>query len=185
VRSAAGTAAAVLGAVRGARPAERLSYGIGAVLITSGLFHLIVFFVAGGPWDGPVSWRKPFTFGVSFGLTLIAITWVTSYLRIGARIRTPLFTLFAADCVLEVTGISGRAWRHEPSHLNLTTPRRPPLTADSAVAMSLAVGGALLVVALTRFAAGSFRHSRGPARCRWRCGPGSSCCWSGWRRARR
>lgn len=40
-----------------------------------------------------------------FGLTLIAVAWVTSYLRIGARARSVLLGLFAADCVLEVGGV--------------------------------------------------------------------------------
>src|SRR4051812_9304080 len=63
----------------GARPAERLAHAVGLVLILSGLVHLAVFAVDGGPWYGPVSWRKPVTFGLSFGATLIAVTWVTSY----------------------------------------------------------------------------------------------------------
>lgn len=146
------TAAAAPAAGRTARASERLSYAVGAVLVGSGLFHLGVFAVDGGPWDGPVSWRKPFTFGVSFGLTLIGLAWVTSYVRIGVRTRSVLLTLFAADCVLEVGGITVQAWRHVPSHFNMETP------ADSAVAMSLAVGGALLVVVLTTFAAAAFRQ---------------------------
>src|SRR4051794_25484078 len=58
------------------RPVERVCYLIGAVLFAAGLFHLGVFAVAGGPWEGPVSWRKPTTFGLSFGLTLVTITGV-------------------------------------------------------------------------------------------------------------
>ncbi|MGW4516639.1 hypothetical protein ACWEO4_32685 [Streptomyces sp. NPDC004393] len=142
-----------VGAVwRAARPAERLCLTTGAALVLSGLVHLLVFAVDGGPWDGPVSWRKPFTFGLSFGLTLIAVTWVTSYLRIGARSRTVLLVVFAVDCVVEVAGITLQAWRHVPSHLNTTTPF------DTAVAMALAVGGGVLVVVLTVFAAAAFRH---------------------------
>jgi len=152
-RSAGSTAAAVVRAGREGRPSERLSYAVGAALIASGLFHLGVFFVAGGPWDGPVSWRKPFTFGVSFGLTLVAIAWVTSYVTVGERTRAVLLSLFAADCVLEVAGITVQAWRHVPSHFNMETP------ANTAVAMSLAVGGGLLVVVLTTFAVAAFRHT--------------------------
>ncbi|MFJ4408775.1 hypothetical protein [Streptomyces sp. NPDC088910] len=140
------------------RGAERAAYAVGAALIVSGLFHLGVFAVDGGPWDGPVSWRKPFTFGVSFGLTLIALARVTSYVRIGERTRSTLLALFAADCVLEVAGITVQAWRHVPSHFNMETP------VNSAVAMSLAVGGALLVVVLTAFAVAAFRaRPAGPA----------------------
>ncbi|MEV6022281.1 hypothetical protein [Streptomyces sp. NPDC052036] len=137
---------------RAARPGERLCLATGAALVLSGLAHLLVFAVDGGPWDGPVSWRKPVTFGLSFGLTLIAVTWVTSYLRIGARSRTVLLVVFAVDCVVEVAGITLQAWRHVPSHLNTTTPF------DTAVAMTLAVGGGVLVVVLSAFAAAAFRH---------------------------
>ena len=140
------------------RPAERLCHVIGALLILSGLVHLVVFTVDGGPWYGPVSWRKPVTFGLSFGATLIAVTWVTSYLRVGARLRTVLLVVFAADCVVEVGGITLQAWRRVPSHLDMETPF------DTAVSMTLAVGGGVLVVLLTVFAVVSFRHRpTGPA----------------------
>ncbi|MCX3060506.1 hypothetical protein [Streptomyces beihaiensis] len=134
---------------------ERVCHTVAVVLVTSGLFHLIVFAVDGGPWDGPVSWRKPFTFGVSFGLTLMALTWVTSYLRTGARPRSVLLMVFAADCVLEVGGITLQAWRKVPSHLDMETPF------DSAVSMSLSVGGGVLVVLLTSFAVSAFRNRPG------------------------
>jgi hypothetical protein len=136
----------------GTRPSERLCYATGAVLALSGLTHLVVFAVDGGPWDGPVSWRKPVTFGLSFGLTLIAITWVTSYLRVGTRLRTTLLVVFAADCVVEVGGITLQAWRRVPSHLNMET------GFDTAVSMTLAVGGGILVVLLTVFAVAAFRN---------------------------
>lgn len=140
------------GAWQGVRPAERLCHATGAVLVLSGLAHLVVFAVDGGPWDGPVSWRKPVTFGLSFGLTLIALTWVTSYLRIATRRRSALLVVFAADCVVEVGGITLQAWRRVPSHLNMET------GFDTAVSMTLAVGGGVLVVLLTVFAVASFRN---------------------------
>lgn len=137
---------------------ERLCHATGLLLLVSGLVHLVVFAVDGGPWDGPVSWRKPVTFGVSFGVTLIAVTWVTSYLRVGPRLRTLLLAVFATDCVVEVGGITLQAWRGVPSHLDMETPF------DTAVSMTLAVGGGVLVVLLTVFALASFRHRpSGPA----------------------
>ncbi|MCX4988026.1 MULTISPECIES: hypothetical protein [unclassified Streptomyces] len=140
------------------RPAEWLCCATGALLVLSGCLHLLVFAVDGGPWDGPVSWRKPVTFGLSFGLTLIAITWVTSYVRVGARLRTALLVVFAADCVVEVGGITLQAWRRVPSHLDMET------GFDTAVSMMLAVGGGVLVVLLTVFAVASFRsRPAGPA----------------------
>ncbi|MFD8077193.1 hypothetical protein ACFV3E_31590 [Streptomyces sp. NPDC059718] len=142
----------------GPRTADRLCHATGALLILSGLFHLAVLAVDGGPWDGPVSWRKPATFGLSFGLTLLAVAWVTSYLDVGARPRTVLLAVFAADCVVEVGGITVQAWRHVPSHLDMET------GFDTAVSMTLAAGGAVLVAVLSAFAVASFRHRpTGPA----------------------
>ncbi|MFE9497309.1 hypothetical protein [Streptomyces collinus] len=140
------------------RLVERLCHATGALLVLSGLVHLLVFAVDGGPWYGPVSWRKPVTFGLSFGLTLIALTWVTSYLRTPPRTRAALLLVLAVDCVVEVGGITLQAWRRVPSHLNMETPY------DTAVSMTLAVGGGVLVVLLTVFAVASFRHRpTGPA----------------------
>lgn len=50
------------------RPYQTVSWVIGGALILSGLFHLGVFLVDGGAWEGPISWRKPVTFGLSFVL---------------------------------------------------------------------------------------------------------------------
>lgn len=133
------------------RRIERICYLIGAVLIGAGLFHLVVFAVDGGPWYGPVSWRKPATFGFSFGLTLIAVAWVASYLSIGERSRTLLLGVFAADCVVEVGGITLQAWRHVPSHLDRETPF------NSAVSTVLAIGGGVLIVVLGTVAVAAFR----------------------------
>ena len=140
--------------VRGAgRRTERICYLVGAVLIGAGLFHLAVFAVDHGPWYGPVSWRKPATFGVSFGLTLIAVAWVASYLPIGERSRTLLLGVFTADCVVEVGGTTMQAWRHVPSHLNRETPF------NSAISTVLAAGGGVLIVVLGAFAVAAFRSN--------------------------
>ena len=134
---------------------ERSCYLIGAVLILAGLFHLGVFFVRDGSWTGPVSWRKPTTFGLSFGLTLITITWVGSFLRT----RAPLLAVFAAACVLEVVLISVQAWRHVPSHFNNQGP------VNTGIAFSLAGGGAVLIIALVTMTVLAFRPApdRDPA----------------------
>jgi hypothetical protein len=133
------------------RGAERACYLVGAALVLAGAFHLGVFAVRGGPWTGPVSWRKPITFGLSFGLTLITVAWVTSYLRMGARTRAVLLGVFAADCVAEVGGITLQAWRRVPSHFNMTS------AANRSVSMSLAVGGGILLAVLVAFAVPALR----------------------------
>jgi hypothetical protein len=88
---------------------------------------------------------------VSFGVTLIAIAWVASYLRLSARARRTLLGVFAADCIMEVTGISIQAWRGVASHFNDET------TFDSVIAYSLAFGGAVLVVVLGSLAVMALR----------------------------
>jgi hypothetical protein len=133
------------------RPIERVCFLVGAVLMLAGVFHLGVLVVSGGPWDGPVSWRKPATFGLSFGLTLVAVTWVTSYLRVSPLMRTVLLAVFAADCVVEVAGITVQAWRGVPSHFNVST------AANRSVSMMLAAGGMVLIVVLVAFAVPALR----------------------------
>ncbi|HEY1972853.1 MAG TPA: hypothetical protein VGH89_33230 [Pseudonocardia sp.] len=127
------------------RRSERVGYLVGAALLLSGLAHLVVQVALGGPWLGPVSWRKPVTFGLSFGLTAISVTWATSFLRVGARSRVALQSAFLAASVVEVTLISVQAWRRVPSHFNFETPF------DTGVTATLAAGGLVLVVALAGF----------------------------------
>ena len=144
-------AGSLTGMFRTRRPIELWCYAIGAVLIASGIFHLGVFVVGDRSWYGPLSWRKPATFGLSFGTTLISITWVSSYLRMSPRTRSLVLGVFAADCVLEVLGISVQAWRDVPSHFNTESPF------DSVVAFSLAGGGAVLIAVLGTLAVMAFR----------------------------
>jgi hypothetical protein len=141
----------VADAVRGRRRIEQICYLTGAALILVGVAHLGVALALPRPWDGPLSWRKPVTFGTSFGTVLITITWVSSYLRLAARTRTVLLGVFAADCVVEVAGITAQAWRHQPSHFNNVG------VLNSVVAYSLAAGGVVLVATLGTFAVVALR----------------------------
>jgi hypothetical protein len=98
-----------------------------------------------------VSWRKPATFGLSFGLTLLTVGWLTTYLPLPVRRRRILMSVFAADCCIEVAGITVQAWRHVPSHLNRDTPF------DAVVAAVLAAGGGVLVVVLGLLSVAAFQ----------------------------
>lgn len=124
------------------RRIERLSYLVGAVLLLSGLAHLGVQALLGGPWLGPVSWRKPTTFGLSFGLTAISVAWVSSFLRMGERLRSVTLGGFLLASVVEVTLISAQAWRGVPSHFNFET------ATDTRITAVLAAGGGVLFLTL-------------------------------------
>ncbi|MGX6601099.1 hypothetical protein ACWKSP_03030 [Micromonosporaceae bacterium Da 78-11] len=126
-------------------------YALGAVLLLSGLVHLGVLLATDGSWQGPLSWRKPMTFGLSFGLTLITIAWVASFLPMGDRARRVLLGAFAAACVTEVALITVQAWRHVPSHFNMETP------VDTGIARVLAAGGGVLVVVIVALTVVSWR----------------------------
>lgn len=130
---------------------ERVGGAVGAFLIVSGLIHLGILVIAGGSWHGPLSLRKPGTFGLSFGLTLITIVWVASLLRLGAGARRWLLGVFTAACALETALVTLQAWRGVPSHFNLET------TFDGFVARTLAAGGMALVATILVLTLVSFR----------------------------
>ncbi len=99
---------------------QRLCYVVGAILVVVGLLHALAFVVLGGAWAGPVSWRKPATFGVSFGLTTLTLGWMASYLRLG-RAGWPLLGAVAMANTLEVIWVSLQRARGVASHFNLET----------------------------------------------------------------
>lgn len=103
------------------RTVERIAYTAGAIMIVSGLCHIAVYAVDGGPWEGPVSWRKPITFGLSFGLTLISAAWAMSFLRLWGLARNLLLGLFIGACTVEVVSITLQRWRGVASHFNEET----------------------------------------------------------------
>ena len=94
---------------------------IGLLLVASGLAHLVVWAVLGGPWEGPVTWRKPILFGISGGLTSLSLGWAWSKLPWrrgdGWLAATAAWALF-----VEVAAIDMQAWRGVASHFNRATP---------------------------------------------------------------
>jgi hypothetical protein len=89
---------------------------VGALSLVSGLIHLAILPIGGGSWQGTLSLRKPMTFGLSFGLTLITIVWVASFLRLSDRARVMLLGAFTVACALETALVTLQAWRGVPSH---------------------------------------------------------------------
>lgn len=132
---------------------ERIAYVTGVLLIASGLTHAAILVFTGASWAGPLSLRKPATFGLSFGLTLATITWVASFLDLAARVRALLLGAFSAASVLETALVSLQAWRGVPSHFNVET------SFDAWVARSLAAGGVVLVVVILALTVAAFRRS--------------------------
>ena len=131
-------------AYRGGTRVERACYLVAAVLAVSGVVHLGVLIATGGQWTGPLSWRKPTTFGLSFGLTLATLTWVLSFLPMARRVRARLLTAFAVACAVEVAGITMQAWRRVPSHF-IPPDRATGLDVLAAIA---AASGAVVIVAV-------------------------------------
>lgn len=110
--------ASLVGYWHEARPAQRLGYVVGGVLVLAGLAHLAAWLVVGGAWQGPVSYRKPTTFGISFGLTTITLAWFTGWMRISDRVRWLLIGPLAAADTSEVVWVSLQRWRGVASHFN-------------------------------------------------------------------
>jgi hypothetical protein len=129
---------------------ERVAYVVGAVLFTSGLVHLTMLLISGGTWSGPLSMRKPTTFGLSFGLTLVSVTWATSFLHLTKRTRAIVLGAFTAASVAEVTLVSTQFWRGVPSHFNFET------GLDTMITATLAGGGGVIVISALIWAVAAF-----------------------------
>jgi len=93
----------------------------GAILVASGLVHIGVWGVLGGPWEGPVTWRKPILFGISGGLTAISLGWAWARLP-WRRGDLWLARITAWALVIEVALIDLQRWRGVASHFNRQTP---------------------------------------------------------------
>lgn len=93
----------------------------GCALLATGLVHLAVWAAWGGPWEGPLSWRKPILFGISGGLTSVSLGWAWSKL---ARRRGDAWLAWTTSLALgvEVALIDLQCWRGVASHFNRATP---------------------------------------------------------------
>ena len=136
------------GCWRQARPSQRFAYVVGATLIVIGLGHLAAWLLVGGAWAGPVSFRKPTTFGVSFGLTTITLAWVTGHLRIPDRARWWLLGPLAAADTYEVLWVAVQRGRGVASHFNFATPTDSWLFLAGGVAIAVTVTVILVLTVL-------------------------------------
>lgn len=100
---------------------QRVGYASAALLLTSALVHGVVFLVDGGSWQGPISWRKPIVFGLSFGITVLTLTWLLTFFRLRNVTGWIVVTVLAAASLGEVFLITMQKWRGVESHFNETT----------------------------------------------------------------
>lgn len=103
------------------RPRAAQLVAVGIILLTSGVAHGLAQLLLGGPWEGPVTWRKPMLFGISGGLTSLSLGWVWTALpqRRGDRW---LAAATAWALFVEVLLIDLQRWRGVASHFNRDTP---------------------------------------------------------------
>jgi hypothetical protein len=95
--------------------------------------------------------RKAATFGLSFGLTLATVAWVSHLVPWTGRSRNVLLGAFTVTSVVETALVSMQAWRGVPSHFNFQT------GFDTAVSMSLAAGGFVIIVTIVGMTLAAFR----------------------------
>ena len=100
---------------------QRFAYYCGALLVLSGLFHVGAFLADGGPWEGPLSWRKPIVFGLSFGVTVVTLAWMLGFLHPRRAVAWIVVSVLAVASIGEVALISLQTWRGVPSHFNEST----------------------------------------------------------------
>jgi hypothetical protein len=149
--------ASLLGYWRQARPWQRLGYLVGGALVLVGLAHLAAWLVVGGPWAGPITFRKPTTFGISFGLTTITLAWVAGQLRISDRTGWLLLVPLVVADTSEVVWVSVQRWRGVAAHFNVQTALDNLLFV---IMGGVAVGiAALVILAITVLAFTAMRAS--------------------------
>jgi hypothetical protein len=143
----------LLGYWRQACAPQRFAAVVGAVLIVAGLAHLVAWLLVGGAWAGPISFRKPTTFGISFGLTTITLAWVAGQLRISDRVGWLLLGPLAVADTVEVLWVSVQRWRGVASHFNFATSLDTRLFLLGGVAIAVTVTVILLLTVLAFTAA--------------------------------
>ncbi|MEU1516395.1 hypothetical protein ABZ490_30365 [Streptomyces sp. NPDC005811] len=147
---------AVWRAVRPVDRYQRLLWWCGTALTASGVFHGVVALIDSAPWWGPVSWRKPVVFGVSFGLLVWAVVWILRQLadRWWTRAAAGLVVF---GSVVEALLITAQRWRGTASHFNRATDTDAAVWGLIGNVVLLLVLGVvvLLVAALIRFEGGA------------------------------
>ncbi|MFC4533838.1 hypothetical protein [Sphaerisporangium dianthi] len=140
---------------------RRLMYLTGAALAAAGLVQAGIWAVTGGSASGPLSWRKPVTFGLSFGVTTVTLAAVAAYLPMRRWIGWVLSILLCASTAIEVIWVSVQHARGVPSHFNGTN----PLDGALFTAAGITIGVTILVMAVMTVL--SFVRTTAPAPMAW------------------
>ena len=101
---------------------QKFAYACATLLLISGVFHGLVFLIDGGSWEGPVSWRKPIVFGLSFGIMLMTVAWIVGLMRMRTVTGWIVLGVLSVASVAEVFLITMQRWRGVASHFNESTP---------------------------------------------------------------
>ncbi|MGI8519638.1 MAG: hypothetical protein ACR2MC_03350 [Actinomycetota bacterium] len=106
---------------RVAQPYQRFLYRLSALFLVSATLHGAVFILDDRPWEGPLSWRKPLLFSLSFALVCVSLAWVMNFLPRSQRAGWLLLGSFGFASFGETALISLQAWRGVASHFNSAT----------------------------------------------------------------
>jgi hypothetical protein len=119
---------------------------VGAGLLLVGLAHAGIWALAGGSASGALSWRKPTTFGISFGLTTVTLGWVATWLPVRPRLGWTAAGLLCAAVSYEVAWVVVQHARGVPAHFNDTTVLDERLFIAGAVMVAIAI---VVIAAMT------------------------------------
>ena len=100
---------------------QKFTYIIGSLMILSAFIHFGIFMSDDIPWQGPVSWRKPVTFGLSLGSTLLTLSWILNLTPKWHRLNWTLMGLLGGPMIVEYVLIVMQVRRGVPSHFNMAT----------------------------------------------------------------
>jgi hypothetical protein len=140
---------------------QRFVYLIGAAFALSAIFHIGVFLVDGGPWEGPLSWRKPISFSLSFALIAVSLAWVLTFLPRRPILGWFVMGVFGVASVVETALIAMQTWRGVASHFNFDT------NFDSAVFSMMGTMIAFVVLTILAITVWSFVSLKAPASFAW------------------
>lgn len=112
------------------------------ILIASGFAHLIFLIFSGADWEGSTSPRKPALFGISGGLTLLSLQWISR--RLGRKVDSYWNSLTSIAMISEVALITIQYWRGVPSHFNRST------TLDAIIEFAMVGLITLVMIAILR-----------------------------------